>query len=289
MVTAECRAPSVSSSGVCGSNGGGRRCRRSRGPGAAGSGRGWPGGTCASRGRRRGRATCPIRPWWRSPAHRGGRGSRLEDPAEVDLSAAVRGPVVVGEVEMGDAQVESSAQDGTLGVEGRPSPKFCHRTKRHGGEEQAAAPTAAIASSMRTGRPRGDSRSPRSHPDSGSSTLSLEWAGDRRHRGGHRRRRDRNRADVRDHCNARRQAGGGDHRARHCRSGGTDPHRPAGARRALHGDARRRDRGAPGVRREDGTGAPPEQASSSRRRRCFDRPDSRGWEVHRVAYLIRKW
>ena len=33
--------------------------------GGAGSGRGWRGGICESRGRRRGPATCPSRPWWR--------------------------------------------------------------------------------------------------------------------------------------------------------------------------------------------------------------------------------
>jgi hypothetical protein len=42
----------------------------------------------------------------------------VQDAGEVGLSAAVRGPVVVGQVEMGDAQVEGSAQDGALGVDG---------------------------------------------------------------------------------------------------------------------------------------------------------------------------
>ena len=42
----------------------------------------------------------------------------VQDPAEVGLGAAVRGAVVVGQVEMGDTEVEGSAQDGTLGLDG---------------------------------------------------------------------------------------------------------------------------------------------------------------------------
>jgi hypothetical protein len=41
----------------------------------------------------------------------------MEDPAEVGLSAAIWGSVIVGQVEMGNAQVEGSAHDCSLGVE----------------------------------------------------------------------------------------------------------------------------------------------------------------------------
>ena len=68
----------------------------------------------------------------------------VEDPGEVGLGAAVRGPVVVGQVEMGDAQVEGSAQDGTLGVDGPVVTEVLPQPKRYGGQEQAAAPTTAI-------------------------------------------------------------------------------------------------------------------------------------------------
>ena len=41
----------------------------------------------------------------------------MEDAGEVRLGAAVGGSVVVGQVEVGDAQVEGPTHDGALGVE----------------------------------------------------------------------------------------------------------------------------------------------------------------------------
>ena len=61
-----CPARPSSPRAACrGRSGASRRCRRSRGPSAAGSGRGWPAGTCASPIRRTARATCRSRPWSR--------------------------------------------------------------------------------------------------------------------------------------------------------------------------------------------------------------------------------
>jgi len=42
----------------------------------------------------------------------------VEDPAEVPLCAPIGRSVVIGQVEVGDAQVEGAMHDGTLGVEG---------------------------------------------------------------------------------------------------------------------------------------------------------------------------
>ena len=41
----------------------------------------------------------------------------MQDETEVGLGGPRGGPVVVGEVEVGDAEVERAAQDGALGVE----------------------------------------------------------------------------------------------------------------------------------------------------------------------------
>ncbi len=61
-----CPARPSSPRAACpGRSGGSRRCRRTPGPSGAATGPGWPAGTCASRGRRRGPATCRSRPWWR--------------------------------------------------------------------------------------------------------------------------------------------------------------------------------------------------------------------------------
>ena len=66
-----CRPRRASPPAACrGRGGASRRCRRSPGPCAAGSGRGSRAGTCASPIRRRGRATCRSPPWSRSPARR---------------------------------------------------------------------------------------------------------------------------------------------------------------------------------------------------------------------------
>jgi hypothetical protein len=67
-----------------------------------------------------------------------------EDPSEVGLGAAVRGSVVVGQVEMGDAQVEGPAHDGALGVEGPVVTEVLPQPERHGRRQEAAAPTTAV-------------------------------------------------------------------------------------------------------------------------------------------------
>ena len=55
----------------------------------------------------------------------------VEDPGEVALGAAVGRPVVVRQVEMGDAQVEGSAHDGTLGLEGPVVTEVLPQPERH--------------------------------------------------------------------------------------------------------------------------------------------------------------
>ena len=71
------RARPSSPPAVCrGRTGGCRRCRRSPRPCAPATGRGSPGGTCASRRpARTGPATCRSPPWWRGSARRGRGGS----------------------------------------------------------------------------------------------------------------------------------------------------------------------------------------------------------------------
>src|SRR3984885_14639415 len=40
-----------------------------------------------------------------------------EDPSEIRLGTAIRGPIVVGQIKMGDTQVEGTPQDGALSLE----------------------------------------------------------------------------------------------------------------------------------------------------------------------------
>ena len=68
----------------------------------------------------------------------------MEDPGKVGLGAAVRGSVVVGQVEMSYAQVEGLAHDCTLRVEGPVVTEVLPEPQRHGGQEQAAVPTTAV-------------------------------------------------------------------------------------------------------------------------------------------------
>ena len=68
----------------------------------------------------------------------------VKDPGEIALGAAVGGSVVVGQVEMGDAQVESSTHGGALGVEGPVVTEVLPQPERHGGQEEAAPPTTAV-------------------------------------------------------------------------------------------------------------------------------------------------
>ena len=42
----------------------------------------------------------------------------VENPGEIGFRAAIRRSVVIGQIEMGDAQIEGSAQDGALGFDG---------------------------------------------------------------------------------------------------------------------------------------------------------------------------
>ena len=68
----------------------------------------------------------------------------VEDPTEVGLGAAVRRPVVVGQVEVGDAQVESAAQDGALALERLVVAEVLPEPERDGRQQQAAASAAAV-------------------------------------------------------------------------------------------------------------------------------------------------
>src|SRR5665213_2947501 len=68
----------------------------------------------------------------------------VEDPGEVALGAPVWRPVVVRQVEVGDAQVEGSAHNGTLGVERPVVAEVLPQPKRHGRQEQTAGAAAAI-------------------------------------------------------------------------------------------------------------------------------------------------
>ena len=72
-----------------------------------------------------------------------GRGPRARAP-EVLLGRAVRRPVVVREVEVGDAEVESASQDRAAGVERPVVPEVLPEPERDRRKLQAAASTAAV-------------------------------------------------------------------------------------------------------------------------------------------------
>ena len=67
-----------------------------------------------------------------------------ENPPEVGLGAAVRGPVVVGQVEMGDAQVESSPQHSALRLEWSVVTEVLPEPEGDCRQQQAAPPTTAV-------------------------------------------------------------------------------------------------------------------------------------------------
>ena len=162
-----CRARPSSPRAACrGRSGASRRCRRSRGPSARGSGRGSRAGTCASPTRRTGRATCRSRPSSRSPARRGtaARSSR-EEPAEVLLGRAVRRPVVVREVEVRDAEVERAADDRALRLERPVVAEVVPEPERDRGQLAARCGRSGGRACGRSGRRRrrsssGDLRTP---------------------------------------------------------------------------------------------------------------------------------
>ena len=67
-----------------------------------------------------------------------------EDAPEVELRAAVRRPVVVGEVEVGDAEVECPAQDRAAVAQRAVVAEVLPQPERDRRELQAAAPAAAV-------------------------------------------------------------------------------------------------------------------------------------------------
>src|SRR5271168_3651640 len=73
-----------------------------------------------------------------------------ENPPEVGLGAAIRGSVVVGQVEMGDSQIEGSPQDGALGFEWSVVTKVLPQPERHRRQEQATTTTTAIGHGLVT-------------------------------------------------------------------------------------------------------------------------------------------
>ena len=70
---------------------------------------------------------------------------RAQDATEVRLGAAVRRSVVVGQVEVGDAEVEGAAQDGALSVDRAAIAEVLPQPERDGGEQKPAASAAAVA------------------------------------------------------------------------------------------------------------------------------------------------
>ena len=64
---------------------------------------------------------------------------RLQDATEVFLGGAVGRSVVVGQVEMRDAQVEGPAEDRSLGLERAVMAEVLPQSERDGRQEQAAA------------------------------------------------------------------------------------------------------------------------------------------------------
>ncbi len=68
----------------------------------------------------------------------------LEDAAEVALGASIRRAVVVGEIEMSDAEIERGAQDLALALERRVVAEVVPEPQRQGRQLQAAAADRAI-------------------------------------------------------------------------------------------------------------------------------------------------
>ena len=67
-----------------------------------------------------------------------------EDPAEVLLRRPVGRPVVVGQVEVGDAEVERAAQDGPARLQRPVAAEVLPQAERDRRELEAAAPTAPV-------------------------------------------------------------------------------------------------------------------------------------------------
>jgi hypothetical protein len=68
-----------------------------------------------------------------------------EDAAEVDLRGAVRRAVVVGQVDVRDAEVEGPAQDRPLGREGLVVTEVVPQSERDLGQLEPAAPGPPVA------------------------------------------------------------------------------------------------------------------------------------------------
>src|SRR5579862_8215207 len=67
-----------------------------------------------------------------------------QDPSEVDFCAPIWGPVVVGQVEMRDTQVEGAVQDGALRLERSIVSEVLPQPEGHGRQQQAAPSTTAV-------------------------------------------------------------------------------------------------------------------------------------------------
>src|SRR5207302_3606695 len=67
-----------------------------------------------------------------------------QDRAERFLRRAVRRPVVVREVEVGDAEVERASRNRTTPLERRGAAEVVPEAERHDGQLQAAAARAAV-------------------------------------------------------------------------------------------------------------------------------------------------
>ena len=65
-------------------------------------------------------------------------------PAEILFGPSVGRPVVVGEVEVGDAAVEGSAQDGPLGLLRMVGAEVLPKAEREGRQLEAASSTEAV-------------------------------------------------------------------------------------------------------------------------------------------------
>ena len=77
-----------------------------------------------------------------------------QQPPEVDLSVPVGRPVVVRQVEVGDAEVEGAAQDRPLHLDRRLVAEVLPQPERHRGQLQPAPPArGGRASCRRTGQP----------------------------------------------------------------------------------------------------------------------------------------
>src|SRR5438046_9472190 len=66
-----------------------------------------------------------------------------EEAAEIELGAAERGAVVVGEIEMGDAEIERGAKKGALNAEGRGVSEVVPEAEREEGQLQAGLAAGA--------------------------------------------------------------------------------------------------------------------------------------------------